>query len=202
MAYLSLQKDWQTLTSQDTPPHRFTPSPTSAVCSPHAMRNPVGRANYQPNSWGQDTREHPQKGFRSFAATVEGQKVRLRAESFAEHYSQARQFFVSQTVTEQTHIAMALTFELSKVETPVIRERMVSHLRNIDEGLAATVAEKLGLRQMPRRADAAVEPRNDLPSSDALSIIRNDPTASRGARSAFSSAMVAMADWSRCWKRR
>ena len=145
-----------------------------------AMRNPVGRANYQPNSWGLGPREDPQKGFRSFADAEMGQKVRLRAESFADHYSQARQFFVSQTVTEQKHIAMALTFELSKVETPVIRERMVSHLLNIDEGLAETVAEKLGLRQMPKRADAAVEPRDDLPSSDALSIIKNGPDSFKG----------------------
>src|SRR5690606_34456906 len=99
-----------------------------------AMRNPVGRANYEPNSWGMGPREDPKKGFRSFADAEEGQKVRLRAESFADHYSQARQFFISQTIVEQRHIAMALTFELSKVETPVIRERMVSHLLNIDEG--------------------------------------------------------------------
>ena len=100
-----------------------------------AMRNPVGRVNYQPNSFGEGPRESPQRGFRSFAGTEEGPKVRLRAESFADHYSQARQFFNSQTAPEQRHIAMALTFELSKVETPAIRERMVSHLLNIDEGL-------------------------------------------------------------------
>ncbi len=145
-----------------------------------AMRNPVGRANYQPNSWGMGPREHPQKGFRSFADAEAGQKVRLRAESFADHYSQARQFFISQTVTEQKHIAMALTFELSKVETPVIRERMVSHLLNIDEGLGETVAEKLGIRNLPQKADAAVEPRDDLPASDALSIVKNGPDSFKG----------------------
>lgn len=145
-----------------------------------AMRNPVGRANYQPNSWGMGPREHPQKGFRSFADPEEGQKVRLRAESFADHYSQARQFFISQTVPEQKHIAMALTFELSKVETPVIRERVVSHLLNIDEGLGETVAEKLGIRKLPKKADAAVEPRDDLPASDALSIVKNGPESFKG----------------------
>lgn len=145
-----------------------------------AMRNPVGRANYQPNSWGEGPRESPQRGFRSFRDEVEGPKVRLRAESFADHYSQARQFFISQTVHEQKHIAMALTFELSKVETPVIRERMVSHLLNIDEGLAETVAEKLGMTELPKPADAAVTPRDDLPASDALSIIRNGPESFAG----------------------
>ncbi|MFC3727060.1 catalase [Neoaquamicrobium sediminum] len=145
-----------------------------------AMRNPSGRANYQPNSWGEGPRESPQRGFRSFVDDVNGPKVRLRAESFADHYSQARQFFISQTVHEQKHIVMALTFELSKVETPVIRERMVSHLLNIDEGLAESVAEKLGMRKLPEPAEAAVSPRNDLPASDALSIIKNGPASFAG----------------------
>lgn len=140
-----------------------------------AMRNPVGRVNYEPNSFEPGPRETPQRGFRSFADAEEGQKVRLRPESFADHYSQARQFFNSQTPPEQRHIAMALTFELSKVETPVIRERMVSHLLNIDEGLADTVADKLGLRKLPKPADAAVATRKDLPPSPALSIIENGP---------------------------
>ena len=83
-------------------------------------------------------------------------------------------------MTEQKHIAMALTFELSKVETPVIRERMVSHLLNIDEGLGETVAEKLGIRNLPQKADAAVKPRDDLPASDALSIVKNGPDSFKG----------------------
>ncbi|RVD33649.1 catalase HPII, partial [Mesorhizobium sp. M8A.F.Ca.ET.023.02.2.1] len=95
-------------------------------------------------------------------------------------YSQARQFFNSQTPPEQRHIAMALTFELSKVETPVIRERMVAHLMNIDEGLAVTVADKLGIKELPRPADAAIVPRNDLAPSPALSIIQNGPESFAG----------------------
>jgi catalase len=145
-----------------------------------AMRNPVGRANYEPNSWGLGPREDPRRGFRSFADAEQGQKVRLRAESFADHYSQARQFFNSQTPPEQRHISMALTFELSKVQAPAIRGRMVSHLLNIDEGLAATVADKLGIRQMPKPADAAVAPRDDLEPSPALSIIENGPDSFKG----------------------
>lgn len=145
-----------------------------------AMRNPVGRVNYQPNSFGEGPRESPRRGFRSFADAEEGQKVRLRPESFADHYSQARQFFISQTVVEQKHIAMALTFELSKVETPAIRKRMISHLLNIDEGLAETVADKLGIAELPKKADAAVTPRDDLPASDALSIVKNGPDSFKG----------------------
>ena len=145
-----------------------------------AMRNPLGRANYQPNSFGEGPRESPDRGFRSFADGEEGQKVRLRPESFADHYSQASQFFDSQTATEQRHIAMALTFELSKVETPAIRERMISHLLNINEGLATMVADKLGITDLPKAADAAVAPRKDLEPSPALSIIENGPDSFEG----------------------
>jgi catalase len=140
-----------------------------------AMRNPVGRANYQPNSFGEGPRESPDRGFVPFPAVEQGPKRRLRAESFADHYSQARQFFISQTQGEQHHIANALTFELSKVKTRAIRERMVSHLLNIDETLANTVGAALGLTAMPKPADAAVRPRQDLAPSPALSIVERGP---------------------------
>jgi catalase len=140
-----------------------------------AMRNPVGRANYEPNSFGEGPRESPERGFRSFPETLTGEKRRIRPESFADHYSQARLFFISQTPVEQEHIAAALTFELSKVKTPVIRERMVSHLLNIDEGLASKVAQGLGVKKMPKAADAAVATRQDLKPSRALSILENGP---------------------------
>lgn len=145
-----------------------------------AMRNPVGRANYQPNSRGEGPREDPSRGTRSFPAQINEPKVRLRPESFADHYSQARQFFNSQTSVEQKHIAMALTFELSRCENPTIRERMVAHLLNIDEALGAAVADKLGIETLPKPADAAVPPRDDLPASPALSIIQNGPASFAG----------------------
>ena len=140
-----------------------------------AMRNPVGRVNYQPNSFGVGPRESPQRGFTPFAEVESGPKRRLRAESFADHYSQARQFFISQTEGEQHHIVAALTFELSKVKTPVIRERVVSHLLNIDKALADLVGAGLGLQAMPKAADAAVPTRQDLDVSAKLSIVQNGP---------------------------
>jgi len=139
-----------------------------------AMRNPKGRANYEPNSWG-GPREDPKSGYRHFAAEEAGQKVQLRPESFADHYSQARQFFVSQTPIERKHIGDALVFELSKCARFDIRERMVGHLRNIDAALASTVAAGLGLDKLPPAAKAAVSPRDDLPPSDALSIVKRAP---------------------------
>jgi catalase len=146
-----------------------------------AMQNPKGRANYEPNSWGVDTggpRENPERGFQSFAAPLEGSKLRARSETFADHYSQARQFFISQTEIEQKHIADALTFELSKVQRVDIRARVVSHLLNVDDYLATKVADGLAL-ELPAAATPAREP-IDLPVSDALSLIENGPESFMG----------------------
>ncbi len=148
-----------------------------------AMMNPKGRANYEPNSWGGaegGPREDPVKGFRSFPAEEQGQKVRERSPSFADHYSQARQFYISQTEVEQGHIADAIVFELSKVQKAAIRTRVVAHLMNIDEELADKVASGLGLREKPKAIPPAVTPRTDLKASKALSIVLNGPESFAG----------------------
>ena len=147
-----------------------------------ALANPQGRVNYEPNSWEGEAsgpRESPEKGFSSFPAEEQGAKLRIRSETFADHYSQARQFYISQTETEQNHIVNALVFELSKVETPKIRSRMVAHLLNIDQGLAGRVADGLGLKETPRPADAA-KPTQNLKKSPALSIHLNGPKSFKG----------------------
>jgi catalase len=57
---------------------------------------------------------------------------------------------------------------------------MIAHLLNIDNGLAETVADKLGMTELPEPADAAVTPRDDLEPSPALSIIENGPESFAG----------------------
>jgi catalase len=109
-----------------------------------------GRANYEPNSLGEagedgGPRESPQAGFTS-VGRVEldvdpAPKLRIRADRFADHYSQARLFYRSQTRIEQAHIASALVFELSKVALEHVRQRVVANLRNVDEDLASRVAD-------------------------------------------------------------
>ncbi len=148
-----------------------------------AMRNPTSRANYEPNSWPSDVggpREDPARGFASFPAERSGAKRRLRPESFADHYSQANQFWRSQTETEQQHIVSAFVFELSKCERLEIRTRMVAGLRNVDEQLARRVADGLGLTELPDPVPPARTPVGDLPTSPALSIVRNGPESFAG----------------------
>lgn len=141
-------------------------------------RQPQGRVNYEPNSWG-GPRENPETGFQSASTPVSGERVRVRPESFADHYSQARLFYSSQTATEQTHMANAFVFELSKIKRADIRERVVSRLLNVDQGLAQKVAEGLGLEKLPAAAKPAVVP-HDMPASAALSIIKNGPNSFKG----------------------
>jgi len=145
--------------------------------------NPVGRVNYEPNSWPADQRgprEDPARGFASFAVAETGDKRRVRPSSFADHYSQAAQFFHSQLPVEQQHIIDAFVFELSKVERPDIRERVVANLRNVDEDLAETIGARLGLAAIPAASPPAVTPITDLAPSEALSILANGPTSFAG----------------------
>ena len=137
-----------------------------------------GRANYEPNSLADGgeiggPREDPVGGFRTAAAPVEGVKVRLRSETFADHFSQARMFYLSQTVIEQAHLASALVFELSKVETETIRLQVIANLRNVDEDLAQRVADGLNM-DLPLASEPAVEPM-DMDPSPPLRIVGKYP---------------------------
>ena len=114
-----------------------------------------GRVSYEPNSLagGCPFQAGAAQGFVSVPARIQAKeeqgKVRAKPEKFADHYTQARLFFDSQTPVEQDHIANAFRFELSKVTVPAIRERTVAMLRNASEALAKKVAMGLGMDPMP-----------------------------------------------------
>jgi catalase len=114
----------------------------------HQQTIPKGRVAYEPNSIASgDPKEAPpeQGAYVSYPERVEGSKVRVRSESFADHFSQARMFWLSQSAPEQDHIVGAYQFELSKVEIPAIRERMLGNLARVDGGLAKRVADHLAM---------------------------------------------------------
>jgi len=137
------------------------------------MAQPTGRVSYEPNTLATDSpHEHPVTGFYSALVPESGAKGRIRAESFADHYSQARQFYLSLVPYEQAHLASALVFELSKLEHPHIRAAMVGHLRHIQESLAQRVASGLGMNDLPQ-APATAVPTQDLRPSPALQLIGN-----------------------------
>ncbi|MDP3173408.1 MAG: catalase [Phenylobacterium sp.] len=142
-----------------------------------------GRANYEPNSLAEageigGPREDPKGGFRTTAVPLEGAKVRLRAETFADHYSHARLFFRSQTPIEQAHLASAIVFELSKVTLDHVRERVLANLQNVDAELANRVAAGLGL-PLPKASKPAVAAQ-DMEPSPALRIVGKYPPTLKG----------------------
>lgn len=111
-----------------------------------------GRAAYEPNSiddgWPKETPPAArQGGFTSYHEPMTGTKVRVRADSFADHFTQAALFYRSLSEAEQGHVASAYAFELSKVERMAIREREVNEiLANICPGLAQKVAGQIGVK--------------------------------------------------------
>jgi catalase len=144
------------------------------------MNVPKGRASYEPNTLnlnGEEAgpRECPITGFSTVPGRAEheeqGDKLRVRAELFADHYSQARLFWRSMTKSEQAHIASSFTFELSKVGLEQVPPRMVANLRNVDEELAKRVAGGIGI-DLPKKAEAEAKVL-DLEPSPALSIQKN-----------------------------
>jgi len=140
-----------------------------------------GRAAYEPNSFtGADRGPRPdlEQGYRSLREST-GETRRIRAELFADHYSQATQFYRSQTAVEQEHIVSAFGFELGKCERPEIRTRMLGNLLNVEEELAQRVADKLGM-PLPAANPPARTPIADLPPSPALSILENGPDSFAG----------------------
>ncbi|GAB2468676.1 catalase [Jatrophihabitans fulvus] len=87
---------------------------------------------------------------------AESVKQRGNPVSYADHFSQATQFYRSLTPVEQDHIANAYTFELSRCWDETIRVRQLRALANIDPELCATVASGLGL-EAPEASEPPVE---------------------------------------------
>jgi catalase len=133
-----------------------------------------GRVSYEPNSLaGGCPHQAGMAGFRSFPERVaEPDKLRGKPEKFADHYSQATLFYRSQSPVEQRHIAAALRFELTRVTVPAVRERVVAVLRNVDEPLAQTVADGLGMVLPAAQPRALATPAaSPVEASPALSLL-------------------------------
>jgi catalase len=129
---------------------------------------PKGQTSYYKNSLGGGCPALADEDvFQHYTEKVDGHKIRQRAESFKDHYSQARMFWQSMSPVEAKHIVAAYAFELGHVETVEIRIRIVDQLNLVDHELATQVAAQLGL---PEPEEQAAEIYSDkLPASPALS---------------------------------
>jgi catalase len=159
--------------------HNFHQIPVNAPKCPFAnhqrdghmqMQPQKGRVAYEPSSLAPDSARESAAGFTSFPSQESGERGRVRAASFADHYSQARMFYASQCAEEQAHIASAMVFELSKVEAVHIRDAMVGHFLTIDASLGERVAAGLGMQKMPQAARTAA-PIVKMDTSEALALM-------------------------------
>ena len=114
----------------------------------HQMRVDAGKASYSPNSLQggapMQASADP-RAYHSYPAPLRGTKERVRSSSFGDHFSQAALFYRSMSPIEQAHIAQALQFELGKVKTIHVRERVVDLIMNVDTALALKVATGIGV---------------------------------------------------------
>jgi len=116
-----------------------------------------GRVAYEPNTLanGVELRlDGAATGFQSHPNPLGASKSRRRQPSFDDHFSQATLFWNSQSVSEKDHIVAAFRFELSRVEVPDIRQRMVDNLAHVDLKLAVRVASTLGINAPDPKAAA------------------------------------------------
>jgi catalase len=134
-----------------------------------------GRVAYEPNSLGGGCPfQAGMAGFTTAASSMPQppeDKVRGKPELFADHYSQARLFWISQTPAEQTHIVNAYRFELSRVQTQAIRVRLLAMLANVDPILAEGVAQGLGLEVPEPLPLATTAPQPHYEPSPSLSLL-------------------------------
>ena len=146
-----------------------------------------GRVAYEPNSLGGGCPfQAGAQGFMSFPQPVQEDKVRGKPALFADHYSQARLFWQSQSAAEQAHIAAAFRFELTKVQVPAVRVRVLSMLANVDATLVNAVADGLGLPVPDPQALATTLPLPEYPPSPPLSLLARPGSAGiRGRRIAL-----------------
>ncbi|WP_242332919.1 MULTISPECIES: catalase [Anaeromyxobacter] len=132
-----------------------------------------GRVAYEPNSLagGCPFQVGAAAGFTSFPDPTPEDKVRGKPEKFADHYTQATLFWESQSEMEQAHIVRAFRFELTKVQTPAVRERVVAQLANVSDALARAVADGLGIEVPDPLPPSGRAAKPEVTRSPALSLL-------------------------------
>jgi catalase len=156
------------------------------------QRVPTKRANYHPNSVdsGCPFLASMETGFVHHPQPVTGAKVRERSPTFLDHFSQAKMFLDSQSPAERRHLVEAFQFEISKVERPAIRERVLQMFRHVDEDFAAEIAVGLGLTKLmastpPPPAAKTIDGKSPHAGSPALSLVNQPRDSIKGRKVAI-----------------
>ncbi len=117
----------------------------------------TGKTSYSPNSLEDNDPKPANKeegGYIHYMEKVEGKKIRGRSEKFKDFFSQARSFYNSMSGTEKKHIISAFHFEVGKVESKEVRQKVVDLFANVDKELATQIAEGVGASPPTEGADS------------------------------------------------
>ncbi|MFF2089553.1 catalase [Paenibacillus sp. NPDC058174] len=113
----------------------------------HRMTINQGQTSYHKNSLANNAPApvpSSEGGYRHYEEKVEGRKIKARSNSFEDHFSQASMFWHSMSPIEQSQIVDAFRFELGKVMSKEIRQRVVDVFSQVAEDLAVGIAEGIG----------------------------------------------------------
>lgn len=121
----------------------------------------TGVAPYKPNSLdkGNPTEASVNEGaLIDVPQPVEGHITRENPDSFEDHFSQLRMLYLSLSDVEKQHLTDAFSFELGKCYEEAVKLRYLDVLAHVDQGLAETVADNLGLPHPQSHEVAEVTP--------------------------------------------
>lgn len=122
----------------------------------HRMMINTGKTSYSPNSLGlNDPKPSHEEGYIHYTEKVDGKKIRDRSDKFKDHYGQARSFYNSMSSVEKQHIISAFQFEVGKVNSEDVRQKVVDQFTNVDKGLAVAIAEGVGVKPPLDGADSS-----------------------------------------------
>lgn len=140
----------------------------------HRMTINTGKTSYSPNSLGDNYPEPvpgEDGGYEHYMEKVEGKKIRDRSEKFKDHFSQASSFYNSMSPTEKEHIIKAFRFEVGKVESFEVRQKMVDQLAKIDLEMSQQVALGIGVKSPSEGVDSKES--NNFPSFSMANTVKN-----------------------------
>jgi len=113
----------------------------------HQMAIHQGQTSYHRNGLNANQPEPvpvERGGYESYQEKIDGRKIRGRSESFLDFYSQAKLFYTSLAPFEQQHLKEALSFELGKCMSDLVKTNAVALLNHIDRQMAEEVAGNIG----------------------------------------------------------
>ncbi|WP_102692118.1 catalase [Rummeliibacillus pycnus] len=114
----------------------------------HQMIIHKGQTSYHRNALNNNQPEPVsvnQGGYEHHQEKVDGRKIRGRSESFRDFFSQAKLFYNSLASYEQQHLKNALSFEIGKCKSEMVKINAVAILNHIDRQMAQEVANTLGV---------------------------------------------------------